>query len=887
MDHLEFVSSEQVPLHADIDKIDPRCFEFDSFHKGGAGFELSKDGLLKPVFNETNSPYEKSSGFVQRWLFFGLLLELLSGCGNFRIDTYYTRGQYRNNEIQGSVNTSSLEEDIRSWEAYELHNPEGRKARLIHKQYVLNRARYYIHTFCSVNSNYLFPKYAADKQGPRWPKTAVNERIVLSIMAVGQTLSKAMARIQKLSGFNLKEWQSHDEKNEGWGYSALIVDELKAKHWCPHAIHNFFVLFRGNSLGLYYISRVVNSPGPFAEPHTSCASAPKCQTQETAGPNILTHSPECRDRGSDQCTKRLAPKQSSLLEALREGKVPLLQYCPDASDDEEKVQIKKMDPSFNLDYGVFSHVWAHQLGDPAGTASKVDASQTSPKTTQTGQADLETEQPKANIKRMHECVLKWLVEMFETIGSPKPCLFWIDTLCIPSANDDESRELRSQEIQKMHHVYTHAANTVVIDAGLVHRVTQDKFIKMAPNFIVCQWAARLWTLQEAVLSQNIWFQLNDGPYPLSALEKEFKRHERTSASCVPATVRVYYHNMLGDERSRIHEHESPDWKPNAAFIGRIWKAAQWRSTAWPQDETLALAILLNLPTAEFDDRKGGEWTDDKLEKRMTTLLRLLAKADPCAIPPGIIFHSGERLSAPGFRWAPRTWMQPSQVDSPDPITIAGPPSRLIRFLGLEVQFPGFLLHDLSGDMDARKNCRRFVFSPDITLTEWYAVTKANVSAKGKGDDCIFDKNSLKNSEEEQQFAIIMPQYPLVHKKEIALLVYVKEDHGPLLYVTIVNRIWVERGVPQEDLEKKQLDFRQKRWPVFSCGERLSASQRWCVDGPLERSRPVAGPRAHTALEPRVAMEIGQRTRTLMESVKDGLPWTGTWMERATDRFPGI
>ena len=805
MDHLEFTTAERVPLLADTSLLQEKGVSvFDSFHDGSQGFKVTEGGRHESMPDRRNYS-EEFSGFVQRWLFFSLLLEIFGDQEGFSIETYYYRDITVRQRISGYIRTDKLLEDIKVWQAYECSNINGRTARLIHKQHVLNRARQVVFDYCSVTSKYLFDTGPQGKKEPRWSN--VDDKIVLSIMALGQTLSRAMVRIQRSSGFGLKEWQSHDESSEGWGYSSKVVDELtKKKNWCPHAIYKLFVLFRGNTLGLWYISKLVEYSEPNSPPHGNCAKASKCQCPFPKEKR-LAHSPSCR--GSDRAAcNRIGPEERGLLETIRNGKIPLLRYFPREVDVAKRLRITEMEPSFDTEYAIFSHVWTDHVGDPGPKVGQF------------------------SVYAMNECVLRWFSKIFKEItGNPEPQPFWIDTLCIPGGGDAESFEMRKKAVQDMHNVYTHANYTVVIDSGLT-TIARDDYIKMAVQIIVSKWMTRLWTLQEAVLSKNLYFQLQNNFCALQNLEQEFEREDRLKPSCVPSTVRAYYHNMLGDERALIHQHESPEWKPSASFVGRVWKAARWRTTAWLQHETLALAMLLKLSTSDFADASNttedNRWNRRELDQRMKKLLDLLSRTNPCPIPPGIIFLPGERLSFNGYRWAPRTWMQPTQIDPPDPIMVPGPSPRLNPPNGLEVQFPGFVLHDLSGDQSFREQCRRILFSSAISLSEWYSVTKADIEESDK----LFTKESLQiRPGQDRQFAIIMPQYPLVHPKEIALLVYVKEKRGGFLYVKIVNRVWVSREVNQEELNDKRANFRKKNFGVFSCGDRLLHDQWWCVDAP--------------------------------------------------------
>ena len=800
MNHLQWIRQDEVPLMAKVSEANLRAFKFHSFHRDGNGYQVEEDtGSYRPSNGPHNS--EDFDGFVQRWLWFGLLVEILGRRDGFDIRRYYRHPYSDGRSTAASVNTEHLLDDIQSWQAYEYSNPDGQTRRIIHKQSVLDKARRFIFNFGSVQGEYLF---RPDRHMPKWNN--VDHRIILSIMVLGQTLSRAMVRIQKTIGFEFKEWQNHEDSSEGWGYSPKIVKELQESGWCPHVLNKFFILFHGNTLGLWYISELASKP-KLGE-HQGCQAAPKCQfrplKRRKKGPESpLAHGPNCTRRNCE----RIGPEKEELLQTIEEDKIPLLRYALGENGHAGKLDIVKMQSSFDKEYAVFSHVFSDRLGEGKGN-------------------------------KINECVLQWFGTIFHHIKDPQgrkienyqdlePVTFWLDTLCVPDGEKDHRvLKLRRKTIQGMHSIYTHANYTVVIDSGLTC-VPQNRFVKIAVPILVSRWMTRLWTLQEAVLSKNLYFQLDGTNTSLRDLEQEFAREDRLSADCVPSVVRIFYHNMLGDERALVHQHDSPYWKPSAYFVGQTLKAVRWRQTAWRQHETLALATLLKLSTSDFSegDNTAKGWTDEQFEERMQVFLDLLSKSSPCAIPPGMIFLPGDRLPKQGYRWASRTWMEPHALDPPNPISILGSPSRLNPDHGLEVQFPGFLLHDLS-DKGPKSPCREIVFTPGQSLSEWYRVTKAD----GHDSWNLFTDTIVKDSQS-RQFAIVMPQKELVHPKEIALLVYVKDERGSILYVEIVNRVWVQRKTAQGELNLLKDKFEREEIEPFSVGQRMPDNQWWCVDGP--------------------------------------------------------
>ncbi|KAL8717118.1 MAG: hypothetical protein Q9225_005616 [Loekoesia sp. 1 TL-2023] len=207
---------------------------------------------------------------------------------------------------------------------------------------------------------------------------------------------------------------------------------------------------------------------------------------------------------------------------------------------------------------------------------------------------------------------------------------------------------------------------------------------------------------------------------------------------------------------------------------------------------------------------------------MVELLSRFAALSPCPIPPGMIFLPGPRLTKKGYGWAPRSWLSSREIDSPDPLSLpdAGN-TRLTVSEGLEVQYPGFLLHDLGDDRKDLNMRKEFFFSTDSTLLDWYRVEPAQDST---------------HFPEEQRFsgrdlAIIVPRLPVVDLKETALFVSIKRTWGGIRFVEILNRVWISRVGRPEELRRWSNKHREGDPEAMSAGERLPASEKWCVDGP--------------------------------------------------------
>jgi len=342
---------------------------------------------------------------------------------------------------------------------------------------------------------------------------------------------------------------------------------------------------------------------------------------------------------------KLEAKQD-LARIVNSGNIPLFRFYK----AEERLELVEMTQSSKKSYAVFSHVWS----DGFGSFNKKN--------------------------EFNLCVLDMFSTLLDKITegrsgskSPIPNFFWIDTLAIPVQEEYTGERIKA--IGQMHNIYTHAEYTIVLDLSLMGVPLGSGYSNPAMKITMSKWMTRMWTLQEAVLSKNLYFNFHDRVCSMDRLEELFAEEDAVLHSCIPALSRTYWHGILGPQRHDIHEkfRNNEAWQPKADFLGKVWKAAQWRSTAHLVHETLALATMLNVDTKAFAgpsefDEKTKEYRQ-KCDERMIDLLSLFSALAPCPIPPGMIFLPGPRLAKKGYGWAPRTWLSSREIDSPDPLSL--------------------------------------------------------------------------------------------------------------------------------------------------------------------------------------------------------------------------
>ncbi|MCJ1279121.1 hypothetical protein MMC21_006945 [Puttea exsequens] len=442
-------------------------------------------------------------------------------------------------------------------------------------------------------------------------------------------------------------------------------------------------------------------------------------------------------------------------------------------------------------------------------------------------------------------------------------LFWIDTLLIPNA--EEYRVPRTETIQKMHKIYYHAKNTIVLDNSLMEESIGTCYAEPAIKITMSAWMRRLWTLQEAVFSKSIWFIFKEGAFHMDDLEKLYREENKSLHSGLTEVSRAYHNGILGDMRQGLLE-QGDKYKVNTAFVAATWKAAQWRTTAQDQHETLALAILFQLDVDEFvgyipTDPVTGLVPQDELDNRMRSFLQQLCD-NRKLLPGGMIFLPGASLTGEGYGWAPRTWLSAHDVDSPDPLELSvEKPAKFQVRVGLTAKYPGFMLHSVDQKKSLLSQYKFIKFPVHHSLTEWYQLEVAESEYFPKEID-----------DQTKELAIINPRLPLVNVKEIALLVAIQRKPNEDFDVHVLCRVWTSRVHDPDTIDELIRKYKDRDTSIKFLGEQLR-ERKWTVDrappSPPAPSPPPPFPphivgSSATSEEKFEAPKLKRRTQTLID-----------------------
>ncbi|OTA66069.1 hypothetical protein K449DRAFT_403533 [Hypoxylon sp. EC38] len=733
------------------------------------GYRISRDFTIESDGSEYNRDY---ASFMQEWLFFGLILTTVRTYET----SFITRDQLISND---HVTTGTLSKALDDWEEFEARNQSGIEYRMIQTEYVLERARQIIRKNCAVRDDKVL--YSNDTSDPKY----LPDETALSLMTVGEALSAVKKRIMENAKVNISGW--HTDDDTGWGPPYWVFrgmkNERRDKRWCPRAMY----LLQGQlgtnaTLMLAAYRRYEDSDRMTGRRHKNCVAS-DCKVidkNEHIGP--------CKG-----CEK-YGPPMDDVLRLLRTPShsfgmevtflVPLLVFEGPENNPRLRVEAQQIDKT----YATISHVWSDGWGNE--------------------------EENKLSLCRLKH--IRRQIQRGSGKDDQRDIPFWMDTLVVPVYKTAAS--LRKVALGQLTTVFENSSFTIVLDNGLLSMPTGGKRAEEAMCILPSMWMRRLWTLQEAFLSDRILFSFQPrgrnekDMIDFDDLDFELSKGTSSVANAFNRAVRnQLLSQLMGNERAdRKHfKRVGRDDERGAILVASAWSAARWRTTTNPAHEVLAIATLLGL------DHKRTKIEDAGLEENPnSTFLNEIVrdfwvKFDEqfrSAIPPGLIFLSGEKVEGfEGFGWAPRTWLSAHEIDYPNPLSTTRFPTSLDKTAGLRVQYPGFLLHTQKRNtiLGVAEHFGKFTFPVGRILTEWYTVEPADQKSSPHIEAFLGSESPLA--------IIISRPRPRSSKYEIGLLVEVykttrlKKQNGlgsptnshTTLYCQVIHRIRIRREMKKE------------------------------------------------------------------------------------------
>ena len=499
----------------------------DDFHAfpDKAGWALNDEKCEFEAPTQSRSDRADFETFIQSWLFFGLLDTVLYLGPTQRIETKKFRKE-------GFITTECLNKYLEDWETSEVKSTGGQTMRMIRAQVALDKARQIVRKYCSMDEMDSTPGVRRTFQ--------IGDKIALSLMVLGETLAAAKAKVVERVGFSVRGW--HGDATQGWGTPKIIVEEMRRDEWCKRTVFMLRGQLKSHASAL--LAAYMSHPKSHRTSldHAECTEK-KCKkkAQDSMGKYETKHTAQCTDRDCQM----IGPEMDKVIQAIEENKIPLLRFSNAQGD--LQIDVEPADPHKIHEYSTISHVWSDGYGN-------------------------------MKVNKLWKCQLMFFRSLFRE-AQPDPTDvdeetdFWIDTLAIPV--EPEYKNQRTKAIRQIYEIYTRAKYTIVIDNGLREMTPEHGYEKIAMKILASGWMRRLWTLQEAYLSEHVLFAFEDDKLiELDHLEKRFRQAHQNLASNIPEAARNYFHNLLGQERKeRIHS-----LRPTSSvrLVASVWRAAHWR-----------------------------------------------------------------------------------------------------------------------------------------------------------------------------------------------------------------------------------------------------------------------------------------------------------------------
>ncbi len=472
--------------------------------------------------------------------------------------------------------------------------------------------------------------------------------VLLSIRILGESLSQAKHSIWwSILGRNPIEYIDARGK---WGSSKLVAKQLMERGWCPNEVAFLQNYPPGSpNAGAYYASYLHR---PHMGLHGQC-SASRCAVGNV---DVDTYQTKHCDTIAPACDGKclhIQPSLKAIHTILAQGTIPLLY----ASFSSSGLNVEVVAYEAGMEYTAISHIWSDGLGNQ-----------------------------KHNW--IPSCQFVFLIRAINTAleashGTKiqdqegrlmaKTALFWIDTVCIPRADVD--RKYRHMALNRMVTTYQDSKMVLVLDAEL-YRTPLPSTLEATVRVLCSNWMRRLWTLQEGILgARKLQVLFENTVLDLwKGLEELNDERRRAPWICHPI---VSFATRTGIQQSaRSRESKRTSW---------LFSDVNWRSTSRPTDEALLLTNLFELDIPNIMQIPAKD--------RMKKVISMME-----TFPQRIIFAPGPRFEEDGFRWALKSFSNPSSfsLSSTAGKLQTSYSSRLGHpCLSLVFSYPGYIINAMS------------------------------------------------------------------------------------------------------------------------------------------------------------------------------------------------
>ena len=407
---------------------------------------------------------------------------------------------------------------------------------------------------------------------------------------------------------------------------------MEREGWCPYTVEK--LRSDGAVDAIVYGYHIGTLRSDMAD-HGNCTAdvcyANNIAPLEPSGDQRSQHifAPQHVNNGCD-CWVVAAPL-TEINAMLEQGDIPILRI---GTDDGYKLTLhaRKADPDTNIGkYIAMSHVWVDGLGSPYSNT-------------------------------ITQCQLTRIADRLGQLEATESCgelSIWVDTLCIPV--DPQHSRLRQVAIASMHQVYQKAYAVMLMDADTLRMQAHPSIEELGMRLYLSAWSSRLWTYQEGALNDRLLVMTADSVLDVDEYMQK-SEDDDTDRITLQHDIVNYTRDMITTIRGRRSFHSrrqtslqvlsttnagNEDFEHVAQLM---FNAILKRTSSRADDEAIVIATYLDLELSSVLACSG--------EDKVVALLRAMP-----SIPTVLFFAESDRLSVPGFRWAPKSFTRAKGGDT--------------------------------------------------------------------------------------------------------------------------------------------------------------------------------------------------------------------------------
>lgn len=579
----------------------------------------------------SHQPADVTAGFLQDWLFFGLLYEVLGQQGQ---KWAFVRLDPESNQMV--VNTANLHQVLqaRCLDYAEPPPVHVRWDRLTVDFERLDKVLRLVSLFCSVAS-----ARGSDATKPGvsiWP---LSPEIDFSIRALGKHIACALYSASWDLG--LLEIVRHGEPLVSPTFpfppGDYAASRMREAGWCLSEIT--MVSERMSPSSFYYISSLRRYQ--IRKDHTQC-------TEQLCTANQIESSKYKTAHTEESCTcDHVSVPIKQLVSIIAKDGIPIVTITQSQGDSGASLEVSRF--RHGQHYVAVSHVWSDGLGN--ADTNSLPACQLQRLKNLFDEVTWTNDKPRDNLNKGH-------FNKYWRRWRGQSVAFWMDTLCIPV--ERKWKDYRDKSITMMYDIYRNAKEVLILDSELQSTPLPSSVDEAFMRVNISGWMRRLWTLQESVLGRRLHVKFQDGIVDLTAEHNKkwsppplltFDHHSGTSSS---DSRRFYWDDrtlrfLITERRERkfmgtfiqttsYSDPAEDKIRFKCEAILRAFVQSNFRSSSRKSDEFRCLASLLGWDTSRL---KGLP-----VRQRMKALLEQKE-----ILPQGLLFIAGQRIPEKGWRWA--------------------------------------------------------------------------------------------------------------------------------------------------------------------------------------------------------------------------------------------